>query len=339
VSVVPAALAEPTTATLPRLGTSVRRTSHIDMMFGDGPAGPALRLHGWARDLYTDAGGHGIVLADAEVDAGLDTERRLRSLTTQPEVPGAVDLLGLVVGSGFRSALQRSVGCDGTARPPLYLLLDDLPVAALISGYAFLFDSSRADSGGREERADDNGARMVKADICSGWRSDGTMMVALRSGHGMPAPVGPAAPSLVNPDDPLGWHPIDDLPPASMRRRRLVDVTWGDPLAVHAMFRDTHKGADGVETVLHEYTVEATVDTSTRRVLQCEATPRALPWPECPQAAASASRLEGQPVGELRDFVRQDLSGTTTCTHLNDLLRSLADVATLAAILSERVSA
>ena len=70
-----------------------------------------------------------------------------------------------------------------------------------------------------------------------------------------------------------------------------------------------------------------------------EATPRALPWPECPQAAASASRLVGQPVGELRDFVRQDLSGTTTCTHLNDLLRSLADVATLAAILGERVSA
>ena len=181
--------------------------------------------------------------------------------------------------------MSRAVGYDNTARAPLYLLLDDLPVAALISGYTFLFDGSRDDSSGREGRLGDNGARMVKADICSGWRSDGTMMVALRSGSGMPAPVGPPDPPLVNRDDPLGWHHIDDLAPASMRRRRLIDVTWGDPLAVHAMFRDTHKGADGVETVLHEYTVEATVDPSTRQVLQCEATPRALPWPECPHAA------------------------------------------------------
>ena len=55
-----------------------------------------------------------------------------------------------------------------------------------------------------------------------------------------------------------------------------------------------------------------------------------LPWPECPAAAASASRLGGQPVANLRDVVRQEFTGITTCTHLNDLLRSLADVATLA---------
>ena len=33
---------------------------------------------------------------------------------------------------------------------------------------------------------------------------------------------------------------------------------------------------------------------------------------------------------KLRGFVRQGLTGTSTCTHLNDLLRSLADVAPLA---------
>jgi hypothetical protein len=32
---------------------------------------------------------------------------------------------------------------------------------------------------------------------------------------------------------------------------------------------------------------------------------------------------------ELHFRVRQELSGTTTCTHLNDLLRSVADAAAL----------
>src|SRR5205085_3238929 len=124
----------------------------------------------------------------------------------------------------------------------------------------------------------------------------------------------------------------------SMRRRRLVDVTWGDPLAVSAMFRDTHKPVAGAETVLHEYTVEATVDRRDLVVLTCAATPRSLPWAECPEAAASAHRLEGQRAGDLRRFVRAELTGTTTCTHLNDLLRSLADVPALAAALHAHVS-
>jgi hypothetical protein len=346
VSVIPAGLAEPTTATIARNRVSARRTSHIDMIFGAGVVADPLRLRGRARDLATDADGGAHVVAEAEVDAGLDSGRHLRSLVTQPSQPGVSDLSGLLVGPGFRAALQERVGQDGANRSPLYLLLDDLPVAALISGYAFLYQSGHdaaartpgapASHPGDTGNPGDTGARMLKADICSGWRSDGTMMVALRSGGGMPAPVGPPAPSLVDVDDPVGWHDIAALPPAAMRRRRLVDVTWGDPLAVYAMFRDTHKGSDGAETVLHEYSVEATVDPATLRVVYCRATPRSLPWIECPNAADSAARLEGQPVAALRSFVRAELTGISTCTHLNDLLRSLADVAALAAILAER---
>jgi hypothetical protein len=176
-------------------------------------------------------------------------------------------------------------------------------------------------------------ASMLKADICSGWRRDGTMMVHLRAGGRFPAPVGPPAPPLTGPGDGLAWHRVDDLAPGGMRRRRLVDVTWGEPLRVHAMFRDSHRGTDDIETVLHEYTVDAEVDPNAMVVLNCEATPRTLPWAECPAAGASAGRLRGQPVDGLRDFVRRELSGTTTCTHLNDLLRSLADVGSLAATL------
>ena len=122
-----------------------------------------------------------------------------------------------------------------------------------------------------------------------------------------------------------------------MRRQRLIDVAGDNPLLVHAMFRDSHKAIDGLETVLHEYSVEASVNPENMRVEACQALPHSLPWPECPEAAGSALRLVGEEVENLREFVRANLSGIGTCTHLNDLLRSMADVAVLARLLAGTV--
>jgi hypothetical protein len=97
------------------------------------------------------------------------------------------------------------------------------------------------------------------------------------------------------------------------------------------MFRDGHQEADGTLSILHEYSLAANVDTASGRLLSVEADPRVLPAAECPSAAASASRLAGTALADLRQRVRQDLRGTGTCTHLNDLLRSLADVPALLA--------
>jgi hypothetical protein len=63
-----------------------------------------------------------------------------------------------------------------------------------------------------------------------------------------------------------------------------------------------------------------------------------LPWPECPAAAASAGRLVGHPVTDIRGVVRQDLRGVTTCTHLNDLLRSMGDIGAMTATLRARLA-
>ena len=57
-----------------------------------------------------------------------------------------------------------------------------------------------------------------------------------------------------------------------------------------------------------------------------------------PPGPRALTRLIGRPVSDLRPRVRAELTGTTTCTHLNDTLRSLEDVAALAAIASERES-
>jgi hypothetical protein len=120
-----------------------------------------------------------------------------------------------------------------------------------------------------------------------------------------------------------------------MRRARRHDL-WRDEdgvLRVDAFFRDSHMASDGVETVVHEYTVEASVDDESGVVLACEATPRVLPWIECPEAANSAGRLVGMSLKGLRPRVRAELIGPSTCTHLNDTLRELEDVLALAPLL------
>jgi hypothetical protein len=105
-------------------------------------------------------------------------------------------------------------------------------------------------------------------------------------------------------------------------------------LRVEAMFRDSYRDSDGDESVVHEYRVDARVDRATLRILAVEAEPRVLPWTECPTAAASAPRLVGLDVREVRQHVRGTFVGISTCTHLNDLLRSLGDVAGLVAPLA-----
>ena len=94
------------------------------------------------------------------------------------------------------------------------------------------------------------------------------------------------------------------------------------------MFRDTFGEPAGHEGVLHEYIVLVGLDDSLL-VTSIEATARVLPFEECPLAAPNVARLVGQPVGALRSVVPEALAGVAGCTHLNDLLRALADVPAL----------
>jgi hypothetical protein len=146
----------------------------------------------------------------------------------------------------------------------------------------------------------------------------------------------PVAPDLQPPDDPLAWHPIDPLPPFAARRRRRIDLIDGDPLSIDAMFRDTAVDADGVESVLHEYTVTAAVDPLTMQVVDADAVPRSLPYQECPQAAGSAVQLITRDVRDLRRAVGREMRGISTCTHLNELYRTFADIGALAELLPDR---
>jgi Protein of unknown function (DUF2889) len=297
--------------TPPRPAGSIRRTSHIDMSF---PAEGGLHLTGTCRDLVTRADAQ--VLAEATVDATLDVDFVLTALeTTGGEVAASV-LVDSLVRAGFRARVDQAMPPEMQGSP-LFVLLDDLPVATLISGYARLYDGDLD-----KHQAD---ARANMTDVCSGWRADGLMIRSIGTTGRMPIPVGPDAPPPET-DDPLAWHPIPALPTGSMRRRRLIDISPGtvEDFEVFATFRDTFVGADGAQRVLHEYTLQGAVDAE-GRITSCIATPRVLPWNECPHAAASASGLVGQHAADIRRAMR-GVRGVGTCTHLNDLLRSLGDL-------------
>ncbi|MCW2524166.1 MAG: hypothetical protein JWO63_2501 [Frankiales bacterium] len=324
---------EPTTATPARVANSVRRTTSVDMLRPDGTMGDLL-LEGRGRDVWTGPGGELAILDEAAMHAVVDFNhgQLMTALSVEPAADTAA-LIGRGAGPGFRSALNTSFPDDLAQATPLFLLLDDVPVTVLISGhvlgaeretnqhYRLIGDQLREQS-------------LKKANLCAGWVEGGTIMVELRTRGAGPSVTGPAAPELAV-EDPDGWHPMPELPISAMRRRRRLDVhAEGHELVVAAMFRDSYVRLDGVETIIHEYNVDARVERDGGAILDILSTPRVLPWGECPAAAKSSDRLVGMKVSELRSFVRKNFLGPSTCTHLNDAIRSLEDVTRLARHLS-----
>jgi hypothetical protein len=169
--------------------------------------------------------------------------------------------------------------------------------------------------------------------MCAGFADGGTIMAGFDATGRPPIVTGPVAPPLTA-DDRWAWHDLPPLPPHAMRRARRTDVHSGPDPAVDVVFRDSYVRPDGLETVIHEYVVTVGIDSDRGSIRSIRATPRALPWLECPAAAASAQRLAGAPLAGLRGLVRRTFTGTSTCTHLNDTLRSVEDVPTLLALTS-----
>ncbi len=186
--------------------------------------------------------------------------------------------------------------------------------------------------------------------VCAGWAVDSRAARILADTGRPPPPVTPIAPSLVPDDDPVAWHTQPELPLWGLTRKRRIDVHPQPDGTVHvdAMFRDSFRDGDGHEKVLHEFAITSTTppmgpEPSAESAGSGEPTigalvpePFVLPHLECPVAVDSAQLLVGMPFAELRDRVSVALYGPSSCTHLNDLARSLADVPALLAALGHR---
>src|SRR5271165_160927 len=94
---------DPATVTPPRLAGSVRRTSSIDIWRPDGQLGDMV-VEARARDLVTRADSTPVQVGVAHVRARIEgMTRNLVSLETSPADPALDELLGVMVGPGFRA--------------------------------------------------------------------------------------------------------------------------------------------------------------------------------------------------------------------------------------------
>ncbi len=292
---------------------SLRRTSTIDTHPAQtGDSDVDLR----ARDVV--AGLDGVeILGETRVRAHL-SQRVIDDISSTPHDGRLARLLGSRVGPGFRSSVAKVLPGEAQRASRLNLLLDDWVGAALVSGYSV---QHAAIILGIEEKLPAGTADRM-AGICAGFAPEASLIEYARRNDTIPSVHGPPAPPLD------GLHPVDALRAHGMRRFRRLDVGPAklDSANFYAHFRDSHLDGEGVETIVHEYTVAGSVNTSTRTITSVTADVRVLPWQECPGAIGSAERISGMTLSELRERIRVEFVGTSTCTHLNDTLRGIADL-------------
>lgn len=313
----------PVTVTPPRVPGSVRRTATIDSARPEGWAG-TVHVTARARDLLTPRSGSAGTLAADGFTAKLSPDRVLREIVhTDPRTRA---LVGAAVAGGFRARAVEIFPDEAERGTLLHLLLDDLPGASLVAGYALQRDPAWPV---RPVAFEHLGAMH---DLCAGWAVDATILEVVRRERTIPVPT--TAPVRASAEvDPDAWHARGELAPGSMRRARRIDVVadepGGDTVAFDAHFRDSHRDREG-EGAVHEYTVRGRFAPASRTIVALDADAPVLPWTECPRALTSVPRLVGASTDDLRARVRSELTGTSTCTHLNDVLRSLADLPVLA---------
>ena len=306
---------------------SVRRTSTIDSMRPDGLDGD-VQVVARARDLLTTIEGEARVLAADGYDAVISPDRRLLRID-HPDARLA-ELQDVSTASGFRARAIAAVPDEAERSTLLNLLLDDLTGANLVAGYAMQRHPSWTTRTIPVEHFD------AVTDLCAGWARGATILDAVEADGMVPTPT--TAPVALAPDadDPLGVARPAGAPTGLDAAGRAGSTWW--PTATDSASTSTSVTAyvdrEGVEGAVHEYSVWGRFDPSSHTIVELDAAAHVLPWVECPQALGSASRLVGATVDELRAVVRADFVGTSTCTHLNDTLRGLADLPALAATLT-----
>ncbi|MBS3960224.1 MAG: DUF2889 domain-containing protein [Sandarakinorhabdus sp.] len=304
----------------------MRRTSTIDTDWPDGH-GQTMRMRGTARDIWTpDEGGDPVVLAEDRYTIFASPRREILSIEVSPDRPHAQRLVGIRAGGESRSALTRIMSGERIAGTPLYLVLDDYAGASLVAGWVWSLWvdnwTKLADEAGYRKTA---GRAGNMEGVCTGF-SPGSSALVDSSAIGMREQSSTRVPPLVNPADPSGWHELAGQQGVGMRRARRIDV-WsdGDGWQIDMDFQDSGTAPDGGDRVaIHEYHVTARAECGTLVDLACD--PRILPFRECPGAVANARRMLGLPLASMRSAVLETLPGTLGCTHLNDVLRSMAEV-------------
>ena len=318
----------PAVAAPTRRAGSVRRTSTIDTVWPDGMEANR-QVIGRSRDLFTPRdGSQPVVLAEDVLLATVAPDREIVAMQTQPPREAVQALVGAQGGTGSRGRVVAAVPDEVAAGTPLYLLLDDLSGATLVGSVAFRFwESQEAQDERMRQMKKMVGVRVMEG-ICAGFQPGSSAL----NPDGTNNTMGDTKPveQISNADDPWAWHELTDPHEPSHRRSRRIDLWLEDGLVhIETFFQDSYMTPDGHREAIHEYVVSATADPVTGEVGTISADPRVLPHYECPLATVAVSRMVGQPLREFRSSVNEKLPGIDGCTHMNDTLRSLAEVPVL----------
>lgn len=316
----------------PRRPGSIRRTTSIDSHWPEGLGQPWI-MTGTARDIITpDKGGVPTELATGTFRIKASPNREIMEIAITPDHPRAQDMVGVRAGGASRDALAATLGdLRGT---PTYQLLDDFAGASLVA--AWIWSQWTEDWIG--QRFPDGGKGLVEhrqrmMNICTGF-AEGASSLEFKSAESSTHTTHNEVPSLVDPDDPQGWHAMPEQQGPQKRRARRIDLWRAEGLIRFDVgFQDSGSNPRGTRSAIHEYRIHGEVDPATGRLVSMQALPLILPFRECPGAAIKATRMIGHDVREFRTAVLETLPSTLGCTHLNDVMRALADVPALARLL------
>jgi len=314
---------------------SVRRTSSIDVTWPEGPEKNG-KFHGQGRDIFTpESGGKPEIISADELFAEISRDRTIRSIHSQPHRENLEQLIGVRGGGYLRTALNETLPVEQAKGSPLYLLVDDLSGASLVCGWA-LYSSGAIDV----SNLDDEQRRALaaqRAGVCIGFRPGSSALnFDADKGIGQGQNSSMVIP-LHHPEDPEGWHPLDYSSEMSFRRARRIDVWIDAGIQVDATFQDSAARSDTGREAVHEYSLHVTADVDTWAIRSIEATPHVLPFPECPNAIENIHKMVGRPLGEMRMAVLEEFRKVKGCTHLNDCMRSIAEVPAMVRELRERI--
>jgi hypothetical protein len=311
-----------TPTTPDRAAGSVRRTTSLDVLWPAGADGPA-RFEGVGRDLLTKTDGATEVLATDAVSLDVDpSTRQVLGVSTARDdgVPGVV---GARIGRGVREVMAETMADEVEQGSLMVQLLDDMTGASIVAGFALALWGI-----GSEGLTVGSSTRRQMAGVCLGFAPGSS---ALATDGGVDNRYSSSdVQSLVNPDDPMGWHALPDRSEMSLRRARRIDVRLQSghrgPIRIDSMFQDSATTREGGRRGVHQYGVLAAAEPGSLRMLSVAADPQVLPYNECPMAALGLATLVGTALPELRDLVPVTLKGVHGCTHLNDAMRALSCV-------------
>lgn len=311
---------------------SIRRTTSIDSDWPDG-LGQPWEMIGRARDLLTPEGGaEAQVLATGQFRIMASPIREILSIEANSDHPRLQEMVGVRAGGASRLALADKLGdLRGT---PLFQLLDDYAGASLVAGWIWSQWTDdwmvRSRNAGTRSTAGKGG---VMLNVCTGFAEGASSLHDDGTGNTVDQSYTEVGP-LEHPDDALSWHPLPFQQGPQKRRARRIDLWREDGLIkVDAGFQDSGSNPGGTRTAIHEYRLFAEVDEATGTLVALQALPLILPFRECPGASVKATRLVGRNIAEFRNAVLETLPSTLGCTHLNDVLRALADVPVLVRLL------